>query len=100
MIAVIATIRSVPGRRSELIDALCADVLPGVMDEEGTRSYVVHEDLRDPDLIHLYELYDSKEAFIQHAKAVGPRLNALSDLIDGVPELQQAIPVASIGPLG
>ncbi len=100
MIAVIATVRSVPGRRSELIDALRADVLPGVMHEEGTLSYVVHEDLRDPDLIHVYERYDSKESFIQHAKSVGPKLNALAHLMEGVPELHQAIPVASVGPLG
>ena len=100
MLAVIATIRSAPGRRDNLIAALRADIVPHVAGESGTLAYLVHEDLRDPDLIHVYELYDSKEAFIQHAKAVGPMLNALSDLIDGVPELQQAIPVASIGPLG
>lgn len=94
MITVFAILRSQPGQRSALLDALRTDVLPGVAAEEGTLEYRLHEDLRDPDLIHVYERYESKEAFIAHVKAVGPRLNALDHLMDGVPELVQAVPVA------
>ena len=93
MIAVFATVRAQPGRRAELIDAIRADVLPIVAQEDGTLEYRVHEDLRDPELVLVYEVYDSKEAFITHVKAVGPRLNAMGDLMDGAPELQQAVPI-------
>ena len=93
MIAVFATVRAQPGKRAELIDAIRAHILPIVDDKEGTLEYRLHEDLRDPDLVHVYERYASKEAFIAHVKAVGPRLNAMGDLMDGVPELHQATPI-------
>lgn len=93
VIAVFATVRSRPGRRAELIEAIRADVLPIVDAEEGTLEYRLHEDLRDPDLVHVYERYASKEAFVAHVKAIGPRLNAMGDLMDGVPELHQASPI-------
>lgn len=97
MIAVLATLRSAPGRRGDLLDALRSDLLPGITEEAGTLTWVLHEDLRDPDLVHVYELYDSKESFVAHVKVVGPRLHALADLMDGVPVLRQAVPVASTG---
>ena len=96
MIAVFARIRSKPGKRDELIAAL----LPGVADAEaepGTLVMAMHADLRDENALHFYEVYESKEAFITHAKVAGPKLNAMSDLLDGPPELMQALPIGSIG---
>ncbi len=96
MIAVFALIRSKPGKRDELIAAL----RPGVAEAEaepGTRVMAMHADLRDENALHFYEVYESKEAFIAHAKVAGPKLNTLADLLDGPPELIQALPVASTG---
>lgn len=96
MIAVFARLRSKPGRREELIAAL----LPGIAEAEaepGTLVMAMHADLRDENALHFYEIYESKEAFIAHTKVAGPKLHAVSDLLDGPPELVQALPIASIG---
>lgn len=93
MIAVFATVRAKPGRRDDLIEAIRSEIFPIVAEEDGTLEYRVHEDLRDPELVLVYESYASKEAFIAHVKAVGPKLNTLGELMDGVPELQQAVPI-------
>ncbi len=96
MIAVFATLRSKTGKRDELIEAL----RPGIAEaatEPGTLVYAMHTDLRDEDLIHYYELYVSKEAFVTHAKATGPKLNALSHLIEGPPELTRTSLVSHSG---
>ncbi len=96
MIAVFATVRARIGRRDDLIAALRSGIEDAAA-EPGTIVYAMHADLRDESLLHYYELYDSKEAFVKHAKAAGVRLNALADLLDGPPELTRSRLVAAKG---
>ncbi len=97
MIAVFATVRSKPGRREELIEALRPGTVEDAAAEPGTLIHAMHANLRDDDLLHYYELYESKEAFITHAKVAGTKLNAVAHLVDGPPELVQTSLIVATG---
>ena len=97
MIAVFATVRAKPGRRDELIEALRAGTVDDAAGEPGTIVHAMHANLREEDLLHYYELYESKEAFITHAKVAGPKLNAVAHLVVGPPELVQTSLVVATG---
>lgn len=100
MIAVFATIRARPGRRDELIEVL-RPLIEEARREPGTLVWAMHADVTDEDLLHYYELYESKAAFVAHTKVVGPKLNALANLIVGPPELNRATLIESKGlPIG
>lgn len=96
MIAVFATIRAKSGRRDELIEVL-RPLIDEVRQEPGTFVWAMHADVTDENLLHYYELYESKAAFVTHTKVVGPKLNALADLIQGPPELIRATLIESKG---
>jgi quinol monooxygenase YgiN len=71
-VVVTAVFHPVPGRTSDLIDALRASI-PAVHQEEGCRLYAIHN--ADDGTITMIEKWDSREALAAHA--AGPAVKAL-----------------------
>jgi (4S)-4-hydroxy-5-phosphonooxypentane-2,3-dione isomerase len=66
MFAVIVKVRIKPEHRSEFIDAMLADGRGSVQNEPDCLLFNIVEDHADPNLLHLYEVYTSEQAFEQH----------------------------------
>ena len=97
--ALIAKITAQDGKRDEL-----ATVFGRVLDsvranEPGTEVYVIHDDVKDPNVIWFYELYTDDAALGMHGtsdimKEVGKELGGL---MAGRPELIRLMPRAGKG---
>jgi quinol monooxygenase YgiN len=88
-ISVIAKVPAAPGQRAELAAAL-QGALNTAEGEAGTRYYILHTDDNDPDLLWMYEMYESKadldahmgsEAFQALGGVIGPFLGGRPELI-------------------
>jgi (4S)-4-hydroxy-5-phosphonooxypentane-2,3-dione isomerase len=66
MFAVIVKVRIKPENRSEFIDAMLADGRGSVQNESDCLQFNIVEDHTDPNLLHLYEVYTSEQAFERH----------------------------------
>ncbi len=95
-IAAFARLTAAPGKRDELVAAIEAE-LPAVEADTGTHLYILHADKRDPDVIQFYELYESKEALVQHGEWAKEVLADLGSLLAGPPEVVLAEPLAGKG---
>jgi quinol monooxygenase YgiN len=87
-IAVIAKLPAAEGKRAELAAALQA-MLDATESEPGTKSYILHEDQKDENLLWMYELYSDADALKAHQgseamKTIGP---SLAGLFGGAPEM-------------
>ena len=97
-VAVFARIPAQPGKRDELVKALEA-AIDNANTEEGTLTYILHVDDKDPDTVFFYELYTDQDALTAHGtsdrfKEIG---RSLRDLAGGRPELQILKPVIGKG---
>jgi quinol monooxygenase YgiN len=97
-VAVIAKIRSAPGKRAELAKEF-GTALSEVENEAGTLTYILHEDQKDEDLLWFYETYSDQDALKAHGssewmKALGPKLGPL---MGGRPELTFLNPIGGKG---
>ena len=91
MIAVIATLRAKPGRGTELVAAL-EEAAPLVRSNEpGCSYYQPCRSRDDPDVIKVFEIYDSSEAIAAHRET--PHFQtlkeALGSLIAQAPSVEQ-----------
>ncbi len=59
-------IRAHQGKRDELVALLREAMEPTVGSEPGCAAAAMHVSLTDPDLIFVYEHYDSEDAFQEH----------------------------------
>jgi quinol monooxygenase YgiN len=66
MFAVIVKVRIKPENRSEFIEAMLADGRGSVLNESDCLQFNIVEDHTDPNLLHLYEVYTSEQAFERH----------------------------------
>lgn len=99
MIAVIAKLTAVAGRRDELVDALRPLVAAVTEDEPGTSRYILHTDDTDAEAVWFYETYDDDAALQAHMSSAA-MLSALAEfgpLLDGAPELIRVTPVVGKG---
>jgi quinol monooxygenase YgiN len=97
-IAIIAQLRSQPGKRAALMDAL-APLHDAVKSEPGTEVFAMHASQAEPDVVVFYEVYRDKDALTAHQKnpalaAIGP---AMAGLIAGAPEISHFHPVRAKG---
>jgi (4S)-4-hydroxy-5-phosphonooxypentane-2,3-dione isomerase len=66
MFAVIVKVHIKPENRSEFIEAMLADGRGSVQKESDCLLFNIIEDYADSNLLHLYEVYTSEQAFEQH----------------------------------
>jgi quinol monooxygenase YgiN len=97
-VAIIAQLKSQPGKRSQLMEAL-APLHDAVKSEPGTEVFAMHASDSDPDVVLFYEVYRDKDALTAHQKnpalaAIGPSMAAL---IAGPPQITHFTPVKAKG---
>ena len=68
MISIFVSIRVKPGFRGRFVQATLGDARGSVGDEPGCYRFDVLEDASDPDLVHLYEVYEDQAALDAHRK--------------------------------
>ena len=66
MYAVIVKAHVKPEKKDDFVTAMLADAQGSVENESGCLLFNVVEDSDDPNLLHLYEVYTSEEAFGIH----------------------------------
>jgi len=90
--------RVAPGDRAALLENRRASVVRS-RGERGCHAYTISADLVDPELVHLYERWESKEDLAAHAAAnrADPRPPDGFDVLES--ELLQ-YEIASVGALG
>ena len=97
-VAVFARIPAQPGKRDELVKAMQA-AIDNAHSEEGTLTYILHTDDKEPDAVFFYEIYTDQDALAAHGssdfmKEFG---KSMRDLAGGRPELQILKPVGGKG---
>lgn len=97
-ISVIAKVPAAPGKRAELAAALQV-ALDTAATEAGTRYYLLHTDDNDPDMLWMYEMYESKADLDSHMgsdafKALG---GIIGPFLGGRPELIFTKPIGGKG---
>jgi len=65
-LAIVATIKTAPGKRDEYLDHLRAHAQRCLATEPGTLEFKILVPHDDADAVMLYELYASREAFEAH----------------------------------
>jgi quinol monooxygenase YgiN len=68
MISIFVSIRVKPGFRDRFVKATLGDARGSVGDEPGCYRFDVLKDATDPDLVHLYEVYEDQDAIDAHRK--------------------------------
>lgn len=66
MFAVIVKIQIKPEHRDDFIEAMLADGRGSVQNEPDCLQFNIVEDHANPNLLHLYEVYTSEQAFDRH----------------------------------
>ena len=66
MISIFVSIKVKPGMRDQFVEATLGDAAGSVRDEPGCFRFDVLTDDSDPDLVHLYEVYEDQAAFDVH----------------------------------
>jgi quinol monooxygenase YgiN len=97
-VAVFARIPAQPGKRDELVKALEA-AIDNANSEEGTLTYILHTDDKEPDAVFFYEIYTDSDALAAHGTSDFMREfgKSMRDLAGGRPELQILKPVGGKG---
>ena len=97
-VSIIAKIPAAPGKRDELIEAL-QQGLATAESEPGTLRYIMHADVKDPDVVWFYELYEDQAAATAHGTSDGMKAMgaALAPLLAGRPELTFLTPLGGKG---
>jgi quinol monooxygenase YgiN len=95
MYGMIGKITAAPGQR----DALAQLLLSGSADMPGCLSYVVSEDLKDPDVLWVSEAWDSKDSHAASLKlpAVQQAIAKARPLIAGFDTAAEVRPIGGIG---
>jgi quinol monooxygenase YgiN len=95
MYGMIGKITAAPGQR----DALAQLLLSGSADMPGCLSYVVSEDLKDPDVLWVSEAWDSKDSHAASLKlpAVQQAIAKARPLIAGFDTAAEMRPIGGIG---
>lgn len=95
----LAQLRALPGKADELI-ALLLSTGSNTQAMAGCRLYAVARDAHDEHLIHISEIWDSKQAHDDSLKQPGVRaiITQAMPLLDGMP--QKGIEMEVIGGIG
>ena len=66
MISMFVTLRTKPGLRDQFVEASLSDARGSVTNEPGCYRFDILVDSNDPDLVHLYEVYEDQAALDTH----------------------------------
>ena len=69
MISIFVTIRIKEGFTAQFKEASLGDAQGSVKDESGCYRFDILQNSDDPNLFHLYEVYENEEAFANHREA-------------------------------
>lgn len=87
-VAVVATLRALPGRGDEVVEALLS-LFDDLTDHPGTPVFTVQRVAEDPDTVVCYELHRDQEAFRSHDAAAVARIGSrMGELLAGQPEVR------------
>ncbi|MBM3638353.1 MAG: antibiotic biosynthesis monooxygenase [Actinobacteria bacterium] len=97
-VALAVKLPAAAGKGNELAAAM-EEALDHVRQESGTRYYILHADTSNPDILWMYEMYDSQADLDAHMgadwfKQLGPKL---APLFGGAPEFHFLRPIAGKG---
>ena len=81
MLAVVVRIQMKPECREDVIEAILEDARDSVLNEESCLLFNVVQDSQDANVLYLYEVYASPEAFELHKKT--PHFLKWRDAIEG-----------------
>ena len=97
-VSLIVKLVAADGKRADLATAFSA-AYEHVAKEEGTRYYLLHEDMGDANVLWIYEMYESQEAQAAHGSAdwFKPFQKSLAPFIGGPAEFHGLKPVGGKG---
>lgn len=97
-VSLIVKLIAAEGKRDDLAKAFSA-AYPHVAEEVGTRYYLLHEDMAEPNVLWIYEMYESAEAQAAHGAAdwFKPFQKGLAPFIGGAPEFHGIKPIGGKG---
>jgi quinol monooxygenase YgiN len=83
-----------PGHRDEAVE-LVQEALEAVKSEDGTLVYVLNADGKDENILYIYEVYSSQDAFTAHMGAdwFKPFSDRLVNHLGGKPSFQLLTPL-------
>ena len=81
-LAIVATIKTIPGKRDEYLNHLKAHGERCLATEPGTLKFEIMLPLEEADTIMLYEVYASPEAF--HVHWTGPSMKQAAQDVSGL----------------
>ena len=88
MIVVAAMLKALEAKGDEL-EREFQRLVPKVLNDPGTKAYVVHRGIDDPSKFFVYEKYESKDALKTHSST--PHFKefsqAVASMLDGRPEV-------------
>jgi len=83
-----ATWTAQPGKEDVVRDAL-AELAPASRSEPGCRTYIVHQDLQQPAVFKIFEVYDDEDAFKMHGSSTHFETHALAVAIPALADRQR-----------
>ena len=97
-VALAVKLPAAAGKGNELAAAM-GEALDEVQKESGTRYYILHADTSNPDILWMYEMYDSQADLDAHMgaewfKQLGPKI---APLFGGAPEFHFLRPLGGKG---
>ncbi|MFM8827571.1 MAG: putative quinol monooxygenase [Actinomycetota bacterium] len=97
-VSLIVKLVAAEGKRADLATAFSA-AYDHVAKEEGTRYYLLHEDMGDANVLWIYEMYESQDAQAAPGAAdwVKPFQKSLAPFIGGPAEFHGLKPVGGKG---
>jgi len=97
-IAMAVKIPAAPGKGNELAAAM-EFALENVRHESGTRYYILHADASNPDVLWMYELYDSQADLDAHMGSdwFKELTGKIMPLVGGAPEFHSLRPLGGKG---
>ena len=98
-LALVIKTRCQPGKRDEVRDLWQKHLQPHSESNTGQEMYVFCYDNNDSDVLYLFEIYSTQEAFGAASQQpwFGEYMGAVGSLVDGQPEVSMAIPLFTKG---
>lgn len=97
-VSLIVKLPAAEGKGAELAEAFKA-AFEHVAKEDGTRYYILHQDVSNSDVLWIYEMYENQDAANAHMAAdwFAPFGKSLAPFMGGRPEMNFVTPLQGKG---